>query len=124
MVCILCDVVFLNGFEIRHHITEQKHPKSPQIPTIMRGNLAQCRKRGRDKPFKFHVRNHVLAGEEEREGGGEKKMLSCIPSKLSTAQTAAPARQCVDVFDRATRVQAASFPSTWRLGRRFSGTLT
>ena len=30
--------------------------------------------RERDKPFKFYVRNHVEVGEEEGEGGGEKKM--------------------------------------------------
>jgi hypothetical protein len=37
--------------------------------------------RERDKPIKFYVRNHVEVGEEEGEGGGEKKLLSCIPSK-------------------------------------------
>ena len=73
----------MNGFEIRAAITEQKHPSNPpNAPHAGRPSTMQ--ERERDKPFKFYVRNHVEVGEEEGEGGGEKKLLSCIPSKLLT----------------------------------------
>ena len=58
--------------------------------------------RERDKPFKFYVRNHVEVGEEEGEGGGEKKLLSCIPSKLLTLVQKRLCRWCVDDFDHIT----------------------
>ena len=80
--------------------------------------------RERDKPIKFYVRNHVEVGEEEGEGGGEKKLLSCIPSKPGTLANGCFGGACVPDFVRITCLPTTPFVAAWRLNHLFTKFLT